>query len=245
MKRGVSCLCLTYGRTSLLEEAVECFLLQQWDGPKELLIVNDHPDVELACHRKEVIIFNMKRRLRSLGEKRNLSVALANYDNLLVWDDDDIHLPWRIEESMKALSESPYFKSKQIWLFDNGLLESYNSPDHLFFHGAAAYSRRIFEQIGGYRCINGGEGVDYESRLRLDGEISKLCQVSQLPVKRLYYIYRWTHGYYHATGCVDLCEIKPMIRKGRYELQPHWDKDYCSEIERQIELISKEQPQSQ
>src|SRR6185437_12376322 len=90
---GVSCLCLTYGRPRLLEESVESFLRQDWPGPKELVILNDHPEQPIVFEHPEVFVCNVGRRLRSLGEKRNLSVALARHDNLLVWDDDDIYLP--------------------------------------------------------------------------------------------------------------------------------------------------------
>lgn len=33
----VSCQCITYGRTTLLDEAVECFLRQDYPGEKELV----------------------------------------------------------------------------------------------------------------------------------------------------------------------------------------------------------------
>jgi hypothetical protein len=82
---GVSCLCLTYGRPHLLEEAVESFLRQRWNGEKELIVVTDHPEQTLVYEHPEVLIVNLNRRLKTLGEKRNLSVALARHDNLLVW----------------------------------------------------------------------------------------------------------------------------------------------------------------
>ena len=37
----VSCYCATYGRVSLLEESVHSFLIQDYDGEKELIILND------------------------------------------------------------------------------------------------------------------------------------------------------------------------------------------------------------
>src|SRR5205807_6800276 len=67
---GVSCLCLTYGRGRLLEEAIESFLRQDWPGPKELIVLNDHPDQELVIDHPEILV-NLPRRLRTLGEKRN------------------------------------------------------------------------------------------------------------------------------------------------------------------------------
>lgn len=235
MPEGVSCLCLTYGRPELLEEAIESFKRQQWKGPKELIVVNDHPDQEMLYPDNEIVIINLKRRLRTLGEKRNLSVALAKYDYLLIWDDDDIHLPWRIEEAMRTLPKDQFFKCPQIWLAISGELEDEPRRSDFVYHGAAAYSRYIFEQVGGYGCINGGEDQDFESRIRSHPQVKKYWKVTTLPIARLYLIYRKYHGHYNASGVGSLSEISPEVRKGKYWLQPHWKKDYCCEVKGQIE----------
>ena len=237
MSDGVSCLCLTYGRPSLLEEAVESFLRQQWDGPKELIVVNDHPDQELVFNHSEVVIVNINRRLRTLGEKRNLSAALAKYDYYLIWDDDDIHLPWRIAETMKELPQRHFFKCPQVWQTNQGVFERRIWHGDFYYHCTAAYSRHVFEQVGGYRCMNGGEDLDFEERIRLGPNVHKYWGVTHLPVERMYYIYRRGHGYYHASGIMDLREIEPEVQEGRYQLEPKWNLDYCKEVSRLIELI--------
>ena len=237
MSNGVSCLCLTYGRPSLLEEAVESFLRQRWSGPKELVIVNDHPGQELVYEHGEVLIVNINRRLRTLGEKRNLSVALAKYDYLLPWDDDDIHLPWRIEETMKELPGQHFFKCPQVWQTSQGALDDRIECGDLYYHCTAAYSRHLFEQVGGYSCINGGEDLDFESKIRLSRNARKFWGVTRLPLERVYYIYRRWHGHYHASGVQDLREIEPEVQEGRYLLEPKWQVDYCAEVSRLIERI--------
>lgn len=237
MTDGVSCLCLTYGRPLLLEEAIESFFRQQWNGPKELIIVNDHPDQELVYDHDEVVVINLRRRLRTLGEKRNLSVALAKYDYLLIWDDDDIHLPWRIEETMRVLPEAWFFKCPKVWLMNRNKLEAIWHGE-LLFHGAAAYSRNIFEKVGGYKFMNGGEDKDFEHRVKL--ELDQLWKTTELSIDRMYYIYRWEHGYYHATGCKDLKEIDPKVQAGKHHLRPQWAIDYCSVVSSQIRDIAHE-----
>jgi glycosyltransferase involved in cell wall biosynthesis len=238
MTDGVSCLCLTYGRPELLEEAMESFKRQRWNGPKELIVVNDHPDQELLCADDEIVIVNLKRRLRTLGEKRNFSVALARHEYLLIWDDDDIHLPWRIEETMRVLPEDQFFKCPQVWLMVNDKLQDQPVRDDSIYHCAAAYSRHVFKQVGGYRCMNGGEDQDFESRIRGNLLVNKSWKVTTLPVERLYFIYRRQHGHYRASGCVSLREINPAVRKGKYRLQPHWKKDYCAEVRSNIECFN-------
>jgi glycosyltransferase involved in cell wall biosynthesis len=218
----------------LLEEAVESFIRQEWDGPKELVVLNDHPEQELQYDHPEVRVFNLKWRLPSLGDKRNLSAALANHEYLLVWDDDDIHLPWRIRETMKVLPAQQYFKCPRVWLMKGTELQGSAYDGDLYFHGACAYTKRLFRQVGGYRRFNGGEDQDFEARLRSDARAGLRYRVTRLPPERLYYIRRWGHGSYHASGRASLSEISPEVERGARRLKPHWKKDYCEEVERLI-----------
>lgn len=221
--QGVSCLCLTYGRPHLLEEAVESFLRQSWDGPKELVIVNDHPRQTLIYDHPQVVIINLKRRLRTLGEKRNLSVALAKYDNLLVWDDDDIYMPWRIEETMKSLPAKHFFKCPNAWVMNDGRIEP--NVGYNLYHGGTAYTRWLFEQSGGYSIMNGGEDADIENKFQKVGN-GQYWPHTELPHERLYYIYRWSHGSYHTTGHTTLENIDPKVKAGDIQLEPKWHLPY-------------------
>lgn len=241
---GASCLCLTYGRSPLLEEAIESFIRQQWDGAKELIVLNDHPEQELLCDYSEVRIFNLKSRLPTLGEKRNFSVSLARYDQLLIWDDDDIHLPWRIAETMSALTESQFFKCRQLWIWEHDAIYHHVLPQEEWFHGTSGYSRALFEEVGGYLPMNTGEDVDFEIRLKASGGVGKFLGLSELPLERLYYVYRVTHGHYHTTGCTDLSRIEPDIKRGKLQLEPHWERDYCKGVEQEIQRMLCTQQQS-
>jgi glycosyltransferase involved in cell wall biosynthesis len=220
----VSCLCLTYGRPTLLEEAIESFLRQRWHGPKELLVVNDHPDQHLVFEHPEVIVFNLAKRLRTLGEKRNFSVAVARYDNLLVWDDDDIYLPWRIEETMKTLPQNRFYKCPNAWCVRGGVwLEE---PEYNLFHGGTAYTRWLFEAAGGYGFLDEGEDADLEWRFQhVTDKKGEYWKHTILPRERIYYVYRWGHGSYHATGN-SLADINPEVSRGTLPLAPHWKDDY-------------------
>jgi len=237
MSEGVSCLCLTYGRPLLLEEAVESFLRQTWKGPKELIVLNDHPDQELVFNHADVVVVNRKTRLRSLGEKRNLSVELARYEYLFPWDDDDVHLPWRIEETMRELKVRHFFKCPQVWQTSQGILDDHVEDDDFAYHAAAAYSRHTFEEVGGYSRINGGEDQEFEKAIRHGGNTSPYWNIVRLPLERVFYIYRRWHGSYHASGVDDLRDIEPEVQPGRYRLRPHWNADYCTEVSRLIERI--------
>ena len=222
---GASCLCLTYGRPHLLEEALHSFLIQDYAGPKELIVVNDHPDQTLVFEHPDVTVVNLPRRLRTLGEKRNLSVALAKYDHLLVWDDDDIYLPWRITETMKTLPTDHFYKCPNAWVMNDGRITElgYN-----LFHSGSAFDRWLFERVGGYTLMNGGEDADIELRFQhVTENPGEFWKHTILPRDRVYYIYRWSHGSYHTTGVTDVASIVPTVAStGRVELRPTWRHPY-------------------
>src|SRR4051812_36406312 len=105
----VSAICLTYGRVSILEEAIHSFLLQDYHGPKELLVLNDLASQTLRFEHPDVRVINLPLRFRTVGEKMNAAAALCSHDILFVWDDDDIYLPNRISFSIQKLSETQGF----------------------------------------------------------------------------------------------------------------------------------------
>ena len=77
------------------------------------------------------------------------------------------------------------------------------------------YSRTIFEEIGGYQRLNGGEDQEFEGALRHGRNTKQHWNIVRLPLDRLFYIYRRCHGCYHASGVDDLRDIEPDVRQGR------------------------------
>ncbi len=110
----ISVLVPTYGRTRVLGECIASFLKQEYTGPSEMVIINDHPlqtlvlDPTVFDPRRPVSIINTSERFPDLGTKRNTLVDVAAYEHLCFWDDDDIYLP-------QALSRAAglYLKRKE------------------------------------------------------------------------------------------------------------------------------------
>jgi hypothetical protein len=92
------------------------------------------------------------------------------------------------------------------------------------------YSRTLFELIGGYQLISGGEDPEFEGALRQGRNTSQHWHIERLPLDRLFYIYRRWHGSYHANGVDDLRDIEPEIDESRYRVRPHWKSDYCKDL---------------
>jgi len=55
----ISCWCPTFAREELLEEAIYSFLIQDYLGEKELVILNDYEKQELVFDYPEIRIFNI------------------------------------------------------------------------------------------------------------------------------------------------------------------------------------------
>jgi len=236
----VSCLCLTYARPALLEEAIYSFLRQDYPGQKELIVLNDYGRQHLEFDHPEVRVFNLPKRLRTVGEKMNMAAALASHDLLFVWDDDDIYLPHRLALSVARLEpKQGFFKPDKAWVWDGGTL---SGPATNLFHAGSCWTRALFTAAGGY----GAEGTGYD--LDFERHLERACPGATTPYEigpqDIYYLYRWGGtGSYHMSGFgqygqgenVGHQDVEAYVQRGaaagtipqgRITLAPRWQGDY-------------------
>jgi len=237
-------MCLTYGRTHVLEEAIESFLRQNYQGEKELIILNDFDQQNLIFKHPQVKIINIPQRFHTVGEKRSACAALCSHDILLVWDDDDIYLPHRIDFTIKKmLSNKKYyyfFKPIKAFVMNNNKIinTSYN-----IFHSGSGWRRELYDAVRGYAHM--GSGQDLEIELAFEKyDISKKQNYTDIKDEEIYYIYRWAGTEtFHLSGFEkDKEGQKPGNKKvqeyierkiqnsnikiGDIELFPKWNLDY-------------------
>ena len=113
---GISVLCPTYGRASLLPEIVQSYLKQTYKGPSEFIILNDRLDQNILYFGDPRIkIINVKDRYETMGHKRNHLTELAQYPYVTFWDDDDIYLPERLDRGIRLL------RTKYRGVIENGV----------------------------------------------------------------------------------------------------------------------------
>lgn len=231
----VSCQCITYGRPELLNEAVESFLRQDYCGEKELVILNDHPDITIEeSSHPEIKVFNVERRFRSIGEKRNACCGLCVGDIIFPWDDDDISLPWRISYSLEQMQNHHYYKPDKLWYWTNGTI----SVREAVAHAMGAWSRDLFDDVGGYPHIQSGQDQGIENRFKAAGK----RVVSKTADANLFYVYRFpgTGSYHLSTFGYNkgLEGAKAFVSKhvpnGLYSLAPTWHDDYNKLINQAI-----------
>jgi glycosyltransferase involved in cell wall biosynthesis len=237
---AVSCVCLTYGRPELLEEAIESFLMQDYGGQKELVVLNDFDQQTLEFDHPEVKIYNVAQRFSSLGEKLNAAVGLCTHDLIFVWDDDDIYLPHRLSLSVKQLDvKRGFFKASHAFFWNDGEITEIAAN---VFHSGACFTRQLFDLVQGYPHVN--SGVDQAIEGLMNRQRSGATEPDRIAPEQLYYIYRWSGvNSYHISGFLgstseekseyDLAEQYVLeaarqgtIRVGQVTLFPHWKTDY-------------------
>ena len=241
-------MCLTYGRPNLVEEAIQSFLLQDYAGSKELVVLNDCSQQTLIFDHPEVRIINVAARFRTVGEKRNACAALASHDILFVWDDDDLYLPWRLSLSLQKLNFSRgFYKPIRAWTLRENRLDG---PDYNLFHSGACFTRQLFDQVQGYpHC---GSGQDWGIELAFEKVIGSQKDDYYLTDQELYYIYRWEGtGSYHLSAFgrdegqaipggakveqyVDQQIRSGAVPTGEVRLNPAWRHDYVQLIRNRV-----------
>lgn len=242
----VSCMCLTYGRPGILEEAVESFLRQDYEGVKELVVLNDFEDQNLKFDHPEVKVINIAQRFNSVGEKRNACASLSSHEHLFVWDDDDIFLPNRISYTISKMTDpqengawADFFKPSKAFVFMNGRI-SYITEN--LFHSGGAWTRKLFDSIKGYAHIGSGEDAVFETELE-KRKPGRKRNFNHVELEDMYYIYRWgDFGSYHLSalggdegGITSNQKVDNYMKekaeteglpRGDIYLSPHWKQDY-------------------
>ena len=235
----VSCTCITYGRPVLLGEAVQSFLDQDYPGEAELVILNDEAQTrligeELSMGGREIRIINAPQRFDTVGAKRNECTALARGEVILPWDDDDIHLPWRISLTVARMTNFNHWKADSLWFWNKGDIRN-GAPTKAMAPSMAGYSKEIFERVGGYDPIQSGQDVTLENKFAKVG----IRMIDGLKPHEVYYIYRFSgtrsyhlssYGYGKGYEEVGRYVERRTRVKGEVRIIPHYKQDYLDLI---------------
>ena len=256
---AVSCICLTYGRFEVLEEAIYSFLQQDYAGQKELIVLNDYAGQTLQFDHHEVQVINCPIRFRTLGEKRNAAVALASHALIFLWDDDDICLPHRLRFSIEHFDQHKgFFKPDKAFFMQDRKIQNIAGRNQ--FPALGCWSRELFDDVRGYVAEGTGCEFVFEQDLaqRYPGAIGKY----QINPADIYYIYRWqgtgsyhisAYGSYKKAGenighgqvgfFVQQRAERGEIRQGHISLQPHWETDYAQLVTNYLATLAEPQAQ--
>lgn len=230
----VSCICVTFGRTEVLDECVHSFLIQDYPGEKEMIILNDYGNLELKGDFPNVKIINEKTRYPSLGEKRNACIEYCSGELISIWDDDDVFLPNRLTTSVKRIGIKPYIVlNKHVYYSDEIRIIPYG------VNAQAMFYKSLWKEVGGYPPITNGEDIKFENEIRGRG----MFNLVDIPYEELEYIYRWrmTSSYHTSSFNDEDSHLGPKehvlrtMETSSYEIKPHWNLDYVQVVKDLIE----------
>jgi len=190
----ISVFTLTYKRYEILEEAIQSFLSQDFKGESEMVIINDHPDVEYVFDHPKIRIVNLKKRLSSIAAKIEYGYKLCKYEYIYRLDDDDLLSPWALTVTKEQIEENPgyeIYRSEHHYGFVNnkytGLSANVNNGN--------VYTRKYLDRIK-FPDSSFSEDVDITY-----GNNSKIITVDK---GRYTMLYRWGMETYHVSGMGDI-----------------------------------------
>ena len=233
----ISCKCITYARVEFLEESIQSFLRQEYDGKKELIIVNDYPLQKLKFDHPDVKIFNMDTMFNTIGEKDNFAVEQCSGEIIAIWDDDDIMLPNHLSNIAKY-----FYDGVTTIQWNRGVY--INMPNIVDITGLGnagmVYTKDAWKKVGGHNLENAGYDMSFFFKIR--DQIGG-CIVASPPDDEVSFFYVWGGRAYHMSGLgtdtpdrpnvierhtkyIEQQRLLGNIPTGDVHLKPNWKYDY-------------------
>lgn len=189
---GISAVCPVYGGVTWLENALDCFLKQDYDGPKELLVVNSFPGQTLRGEFPNVRIVNLSARPENLGALRNLCVQGAKGDIIVTWDSDDIFLPNHLSTIAAHFKDNDWIWLKsQFWIMGDQIESIVKGACPLF-----SFRKTAWDAVGGYPMLTVGEDMGIIGKITERFNGTKV----ELQPEEITFGYRWGQGSHHVSG---------------------------------------------
>lgn len=176
----VSAVMCTYGRFTCVERAMNCFLSQTYPN-KELIIYNtdvDSPYLDKNCELMPygVLIINnntdleTKKPYTNVGAIRRDALKFAGGDYVVTWDDDDIFMPYFMQQGINRMKETglPSFKPEKSFFYSGGNLCLVKNTLEA---SVIADINKIREY--GYLLETGKEGLAWYTKMRDNKELDE------------------------------------------------------------------------
>ena len=195
----VTAVMCTYGRFTCVERAMNCFLAQTY--PNKRLIIyntdtNSRYEIQDWFSEKRILVWNnntdylTKENYTNVGAIRRdaldlVSDGLGGY--VVTWDDDDVFLPWFMEQAIDRIRETnlPSFKPEMSFFYSGDNLR-------LVMNTLEASVVAKYEKVReyGYLLETGKEGLGWYTKMRDKRELNEHDKY-YLPS----YCFNWNDGY--------------------------------------------------
>ena len=174
----VSCIMLTYNRFEPLKHAINNFI-EQTHPNKELIVINSGDDKYKDKVSNYIMsvggfdindIHHYEVEPMSIGELRNIGIEKSRGEYIIVFDDDDVHHPQRIEKQLNVCINSN---------IDGTILRNFTAVYKNKWFGKKRFECTMLPGLEGtllfrkgdvrYPDMNQGEDTGFLERIKDDG----------------------------------------------------------------------------
>ena len=178
MVKKVSFVCTTYGRFYCVKRIVAQYLAQTYPN-KELIIFNtdmEHP-YELGFEDDSIIIVNNNINYQTACDYENRgqicrdAVTHATGDYFMLADDDDIYLPWHLQQAVDGIEEL----GTDAWKPERSLFATGDRVELCMntLEASVIVKMDRIREIGFRSDITGYEGLSWYTRLRDEKQLDE------------------------------------------------------------------------
>ena len=195
----ITCICPTYKRAELLQNAIACFVLQDYPHRNLIILDDAHQHRPQTGDKWSLHVQNL--RYPTLSEKFNALGDMArDYrpDIIAVWEDDDIYLPHHLTDIAASwVGGKQYFAPANAWsTYDcpRGEVQLESAVGR--FHASWAYTRELWDELQGYPAT---DRLDFDMQMRGRAQAAA-GGVNHYNKAEASYVYRWGNSHYHGSA---------------------------------------------
>lgn len=178
MNKKVSFICTTYRRFRCVERVIAQYHAQTYDS-KELVIFNtdvEHP-IMLGFNDDSIVVINNNvdyltgNPYANRGQICRDAVTHATGDYFMLADDDDIYLPWHMQQAVDGIQEL----GTDAWKPQKSLFATRNNVElcQNTLEASVIVKMSRIREIGFRSDITGYEGLSWYTKLRDEGQLNE------------------------------------------------------------------------
>lgn len=216
----ISVLCATFRRPLLMRNALACYLAQDYPSEKsELLILDDGGDL---VGKDEGLwrVYASASRFPSTASKYQFLAQKARGDLIVIWDDDDIYLPWHLSCHVQAMRVGcdggwdrhvAWSKPSEVGFWPHSAEQMTFLGAAGRFHGATGLTSALLRQVGGWpRTKRADWSLQFLAMLKGVASPRDTLHCNPCPS----YVYRWhSPGMIHASTAMSSPEDVTWYQK--------------------------------
>ena len=174
----ISFVCTTYRRFFCVERIILQFLEQTYKD-SELIIFNtdvEHP-FEMGFNHPRIFVYNnninylTEEPYTNRGDICRDAVSHATGDYFMLADDDDIYLPWHLQQAIDKIKEN----GKDAWKPEKSFFATRNKLELTMntMEASVIVKMNRIKEIGFRNDITGFEGLSWYTKLRDEGQLDE------------------------------------------------------------------------